>query len=77
MRIAALLILSCAALAAQQRGPSVEARKLLEERRREGTLKQGDLAPDFTLKLLHSEKILRLSSFRGVKPVALVFGSYT
>ncbi len=63
MRAGTLLVLACAAPAAQQRGPSA--------------LKPGELAPDFTLKRLHSEKTLRLSSFRGVKPVALVFGSYT
>jgi hypothetical protein len=77
MRVASVLFLACAALAAQQRGPSAESRKLLQERHREGTLNPGQLAPDFTLKRLHSEKTLRLSSFRGVKPVALVFGSYT
>ena len=77
MRALACLVLASAALAAQQRGRPPEARKLLEERHREGTLKAGDPAPDFTLKRLHSEKTLRLSYFSGVKPVALVFGSYT
>ncbi len=77
MRLVTLLVLACAALVAQQRGRSPEARKLLQERHREGALKPGQLAPDFTLKRLHSEKTVRLSSFRGVKPVALVFGSYT
>ena len=77
MRIAALLVLACAALPAQQGGLPAPADKPLKERPREGTLKQGDIAPDFTLKLLHSEKTVRLSSFRGGKPVALVFGSYT
>ena len=43
----------------------------------EGRLKAGDPAADFTLKRLHSEQTVRLSSFQGVKPVALVFGSYT
>jgi hypothetical protein len=69
VRNTVLLILACAAIAAPQRGPLPP--------RREGTLKQGDVAPDFNLKRLHSEKTLRLSSFRNVKPVALVFGSYT
>ena len=39
--------------------------------------KVGDLPPDFDLKRLGSEERVRLSSFRGNKPVALAFGSYT
>lgn len=41
---------------------------------------QGKLAPDFTLPMLHAEagdQLVQLSSFRGKKPVALIFGSYT
>ena len=37
----------------------------------------GQDAPDFDLKALHEEKTVKLSSFRGKKPVVLVFGSYT
>jgi hypothetical protein len=33
--------------------------------------------PDFTLKRLGSDERVRLSSFQGKRPVALVFGSYT
>lgn len=44
---------------------------------RGGQLQVGDLAPDFNLPLLdHSAKV-QLSSFRGTRPVVLVFGSYT
>jgi peroxiredoxin len=43
----------------------------------EGTLKPGDPAVDFDLKRLTSSERISLSSFRGKKPVALVFGSYT
>ena len=39
--------------------------------------KPGDLAPDFELRHVDGEKPVRLSDFRGKKPVALVFGSYT
>lgn len=39
--------------------------------------KVGDLAPDFELQDPAGEKAVRLSSFRGKRPVALVFGSYT
>ncbi len=39
--------------------------------------KVGEPAPDFHLKRLESEERIRLSSFRGKQPVAMVFGSYT
>ena len=39
--------------------------------------KVGDVAPDFELCDLHGENPVRLSSFRGRKPVALIFGSFT
>jgi len=44
---------------------------------REGSLKAGDLAPDFELQTLDASRRVRLSSFRGRMPVVLVFGSYT
>jgi len=37
----------------------------------------GTYPPDFCLKRLGTEDRARLSSFRGQRPVALVFGSYT
>jgi hypothetical protein len=40
-------------------------------------LRVGDAAPDFTLPKLDGEGKVTLSSFRGKKPVVLVFGSYT
>jgi cytochrome oxidase Cu insertion factor (SCO1/SenC/PrrC family) len=43
---------------------------------RGGQLKQGDPAPDFSLKRLDEEQKVSLSSLRG-QPVVLVFGSYT
>jgi hypothetical protein len=39
--------------------------------------KAGDLAPDFTLSDVSGTKSVTLSDYRGKKPVALVFGSYT
>lgn len=39
--------------------------------------KVGDIAPDFKLYDVSGEKAVRLSDFRGQKPVALIFGSYT
>ena len=45
---------------------------------RKGTLAEGDMAPDFSLRTAkqRSERVT-LSSYRGEKPVVLVFGSYT
>ena len=37
----------------------------------------GEVAPDFDLKRLGSEERVCLSDFRGRRPVALAFGSYT
>jgi len=39
--------------------------------------KVGDLAPDFELCDVDGENPVRLSDFRGQKPVALMFGSFT
>lgn len=39
--------------------------------------KAGELAPDFTLFDISGAESVTLSDFRGKKPVALVFGSYT
>jgi hypothetical protein len=39
--------------------------------------KAGDAAPDFELRDLQGENPVRLSSFFGQRPVALVFGSFT
>ena len=44
---------------------------------RAGTLDPGQQATDFALKPLDGGSLVRLSSFRGQRPVVLVFGSYT
>ena len=44
---------------------------------RGGDLKIGDPAPDFRLKTYDKSSWLQLSSFRGDRPVVLIFGSYT
>jgi hypothetical protein len=46
-------------------------------RARAGTVNVGDPAPDFELSTVDKSGIVRLSSFRGSRPVVLVFGSYT
>ncbi len=40
-------------------------------------LKVGDPAPEFSLPLLGGNKEVQLSSFKGQKPVVLIFASYT
>ena len=73
---AALMVGTCAA----QSPPvpaAAEAYKALPSEVRDGKLKPGDPAMDFTLKLRHSGKSVTLSSYKGKRPVALVFGSYT
>ena len=44
---------------------------------RQGDLKVGDEAPDFCLQTTDKKAAVKLSAFRGQKPVVLVFGSYT
>jgi hypothetical protein len=46
-------------------------------RARAGRLQVGDTAPDFDLQSVDKQSRVRLYSYRGVKPVVLVFGSYT
>ena len=44
---------------------------------RRGALRVGEVAPDFSLKTMDYSADVRLSSFRGQKPVVLIFGSHT
>jgi hypothetical protein len=44
---------------------------------RGGTLHPGDAAPDFRLKTRDGKSEVELASFRGSRPVVLIFGSYT
>jgi hypothetical protein len=46
-------------------------------RARAGALEPGRMAPDFTLLTTDKARRVTLSSFRGSRPVVLVFGSYT
>ena len=43
----------------------------------ESGVPEGEPAPDFELPRLGDGQLVRLSSFRGDRPVALIFGSYT
>ena len=44
---------------------------------RAGPLRPGDPAPDFHLPATDKTATVRLSSHRGIRPVMLIFGSYT
>jgi hypothetical protein len=44
---------------------------------RGGPTRVGDVAPDFDLPPVDRKARVTLSSFRGKRPVVLVFGSYT
>ncbi len=44
---------------------------------RNGITRVGELAPDFTLETVDKSAQVTLSSYRGERPVALIFGSYT
>jgi len=37
----------------------------------------GDIAPDFELRDVDGANLVRLSDFKGTRPVALIFGSFT
>ncbi len=39
--------------------------------------KVGQTAPEFVLKTLDGKQTIKLSQYKGKKPVVLVFGSYT
>ena len=62
-----------------------EIMELMSKRRREmlGQSQEtdgpsvGQAAPNFTLRTLDGKRTVKLSDFRGKKPVVLVFGSYT
>jgi hypothetical protein len=44
---------------------------------RGGVLQVGSFAPDFDLDSIDHKQRVKLSDFRGKKPVVLIFGSYT
>ena len=44
---------------------------------RAGRLRVGDAAPGFELPTYDKKSRIQLASFRGHKPVVLIFGSYT
>lgn len=72
LRFGLAVVIATTAMAAWAGAPN----RRPEDRRREGDLKVGDLAPDFTVQDLQGKQTVKLSELRG-KPVTLIFGSCT
>ncbi len=75
--IALILVAAAVSLAAWKIGPRNLIGMLRYDQRQEGSLKVGDRAPDVSLVSLDGKTALRVSDRIGVKPLVLVFGSYT
>ena len=72
LSLAFLLLLVGAVAAEGQRGDRPR-----RGRRAPDNVREGDVAPDFTLNSPDGQRKVTLSQFRDARPVALVFGSYT
>lgn len=70
------VVLVCVASATAQR-PRPPGGRPDRPANREGNLSVGDPAPDFALPSVDGKSRMQLGSFRGKRPVALIFGSYT
>ncbi len=73
MALAVVMMLGVAAVEAQPAG------KMRGKGRRgpDKAPKVGDDAPNFKLKSLDGKRETELATFKGEKPVVLIFGSYT
>lgn len=77
-----LVVLACAALCTCGANQAEAGQRNREARgggagRSEGSLKEGDAAPDFDLAAPDGKTREKLSAYAGKQPVVLVFGSYT
>ena len=79
--IGSLLLLVVQSVEAHNRRPKGKRPGKQQQRpgdlRMPDRLKVGMAAPDFKLKTKDGKRDVRLSSFKGKRPVVLVFGSYT
>jgi len=57
--------------------PAAAQSQRLGDRQRPAGPRVGEPAPDFKLKTKDGQREVRLSSFKGQRPVVLVFGSFT
>ena len=70
------LVLGTGGFIAWRIGPRNIVGLLLYDRRREGDLRVGDLAPDVALAKLDGGEV-RLAELVGDQPLVLIFGSFT
>ena len=75
--VAGVLLLAGAAVVVDEIGPRNLLGMLRYDRRREGSLKVGDRAPDVALRALDGTSEVRLLDGLRGRPLVLVFGSYT
>ena len=82
--LTAISLLGCSARSnISQEHERVSQKNVIEYPQKTGPVQTADgselgyEAPDFALKSLDGEKTVKLSDFKGKKPVVLVFGSYT
>ncbi len=54
-----------------------ESARIWQEKHESKAPRAGAMAPDFELYDSDGRQSIRLSSFRGQSPVALIFGSFT
>jgi cytochrome oxidase Cu insertion factor (SCO1/SenC/PrrC family) len=75
LTIILIALATCTMISGQEAGKDKEKKNKFD-RRREVKLKEGDAAPDFTLKDADGKNPVKLSELKG-KPVVLIFGSCT
>lgn len=75
MRVVRVTLTMALALAVMSTAAGQSA-KQKSPRPRQGELKVGDPAPDFSVKDVDGKKTVKLSELKG-KPVVLIFGSCT
>jgi hypothetical protein len=75
----AFVVLVALSLTAQgwSQNPDSTKRRSAADRPQAGSLRPGDEAPNFKLARLGGGEEVELASFRGKRPVVLIFGSYT
>lgn len=78
-RFQLMLVAVFVCLAGLSCSPNAKIRRLMREHRNRPDLAPsiGAEAPGFRLKTVDGQREVELASFRGKKPVVLVFGSYT
>ncbi len=74
---AAIMLLFVLSSSAEAQERSKRGRRGRIPQRAPDRIDEGDRAPDFKLQTLDGEQEVQLSSARGERPVALIFGSYT